>query len=153
MLSLIRYITYILLHVCWKPELWSQQKKLLLRKGASNTPVARQWLSSRHEIATINTHAAIEELLEAVFSVRSTPRIYSEDQLPLPVSRESVCRQTVSWSVKSCGCERWWAGIWGLGQFGNPEEGERAPLAAASCSAVKTVTENTSLCVVVICKV
>jgi hypothetical protein len=40
------------------------------------------------------------------------------------------------------------------GQFGNPEEGERPPLEAATKQRlVKTVTENTSLGVIVLCKV
>jgi hypothetical protein len=37
--------------------------------GSVNVPVTRQWLSSRHMIATTNTFLTIEELLEAVFSV------------------------------------------------------------------------------------
>jgi hypothetical protein len=34
-------------------------------------------------MAAIDTHGTIEELLEAVFSVRSMPRLYNEDQLPI----------------------------------------------------------------------
>jgi hypothetical protein len=34
-------------------------------------------------MATTDTHATIEEILEAVFFVRSLPRLYNEDQLPL----------------------------------------------------------------------
>jgi hypothetical protein len=30
-----------------------------------------------------DTHATIEELLEAVFSVRSVPRLYNEEQLTI----------------------------------------------------------------------
>jgi hypothetical protein len=71
-----------------------------------------------------------------VFSVRSVP----EDQLLQ--SREPAGRHL----VEGC-CSR------GRGQFGNPEEGER-PLLEASTKQrlVKTVTENTNLCVIVICK-
>jgi hypothetical protein len=36
-------------------------------------------------IAT-DTHATIEELFEAVFSVRPVPRLYNEGQLPLEES-------------------------------------------------------------------
>jgi hypothetical protein len=41
-----------------------------------------------------DTHATIEELLEAVFSVRSVPTlyIYNEDQLPLEKSLETAAR-------------------------------------------------------------
>jgi hypothetical protein len=46
-------------------------------------------------MAEIDPHATIEELLEAMFSVRSVPRLYNEDQLPLRVSREGVCRQAI----------------------------------------------------------
>jgi hypothetical protein len=40
--------------------------------------------------AATDKHAAIEELLEAVCSVRSVPRLYNEGQLP---SREPTGRQ------------------------------------------------------------
>jgi hypothetical protein len=39
------------------------------------------------------------------------------------------------------------------GHFGNPEEGERPPLEAIPRRLVKTVTEATSQCVIVIYKV
>jgi hypothetical protein len=54
--------------------------------------VARQWLSSRHVKAATDTQAKTKELLEAVFSMRSVPRLYNEDQLPLSVrqSREFI---------------------------------------------------------------
>jgi hypothetical protein len=71
--------------VCWKPEVWSQQRQSLLRNGSVNTPVAGQWLSSRHVKASTYTHATIEELYEAVISVRSVPRLYNDDQLSLAV--------------------------------------------------------------------
>jgi hypothetical protein len=34
--------------------------------------------------------------------------------------------------VESYSCGKWEAGSWGRGQFGNPEEGERPPLKAAT---------------------
>jgi hypothetical protein len=77
-----------------------------------------QWLSSRHVMAATDTHATMNRL--KLFSVRSVPMLYNEDQLPLPVSRESL--QAVSWE----------AGTWGRGQIGNPGEGERPPLEAAT---------------------
>jgi hypothetical protein len=58
-------------------------RQLLLGNGSANTTFARQWLSSRHVIAATDTHATIEELLEAMFSVWSVPSLYKEDQLPL----------------------------------------------------------------------
>jgi hypothetical protein len=50
----------------------------LLRNGSANTPVARQWLSERHVTAAALAYATIEELLEAVFSVQSAPRLHIE---------------------------------------------------------------------------
>jgi hypothetical protein len=86
-------------------------------------PVVRQWLSSDHVMAATDMHAATtEELLEAVPSVWSVPGLYDEDQLPIPVSQERVCRQTISWE----------AGTWGWGQFGNPQKGEYPLLEAAT---------------------
>jgi hypothetical protein len=46
------------------------------------TAVARQLLSSRHVMAATDTHATVEELWEAVFSVGSMPRLHNEDKLP-----------------------------------------------------------------------
>jgi hypothetical protein len=79
------YLKFVLIlwHVCWKPELWSQQRQTLLRNGSADTSVVRQWLSSRHVMTATDKHATIEELLEAVFSVRPFPSPYNEDQLPL----------------------------------------------------------------------
>jgi hypothetical protein len=57
----------------------------------AETAVARQWLSSHNVMATTDMHTTMEELLEAAFSVRSMPMLYTEDQLPLRVSRETVC--------------------------------------------------------------
>jgi hypothetical protein len=58
-----------------------------------NTPVAKQRLNSRQVMAATDTHATIEELLEAVFSVWSVPIQYNEDQLSSPVSRNKVLRR------------------------------------------------------------
>jgi hypothetical protein len=44
-------------------------------------------------------HTIIEELLEAVFSEWSVLRLYNEDQLPLPVSRESLQAACLTASV------------------------------------------------------
>jgi hypothetical protein len=44
-------------------------------------------------VAATDTQATTQELLEAVFSVRSVPRLYNEDQLPLQVSRKRVLRR------------------------------------------------------------
>jgi hypothetical protein len=41
-------------------------------------------------MAATDMHAITEELLEAMFSVRSVPRLYNEDQLPLPTSLSRV---------------------------------------------------------------
>jgi hypothetical protein len=43
------------------------------------TPVARRWLGDRHMIAAIVAYSIIAELLDAVFSVRSVPRLYNSD--------------------------------------------------------------------------
>jgi hypothetical protein len=52
-------------HIFWKPELWSQQRQPLLGNDCINTPVVKQWLSSRYLIAASDTHAKIERLMEA----------------------------------------------------------------------------------------
>jgi hypothetical protein len=39
-------------------------------------------------MAAKETHATIEELLVAMFSVRSMPRLYNKDQLPLEESSD-----------------------------------------------------------------
>jgi hypothetical protein len=58
---------------------------MLLGNGSVNTSVARKWLSSHHVKAATDTQATTEELLKAVFSARSVPRLYNGDKLPLPV--------------------------------------------------------------------
>jgi hypothetical protein len=42
-------------------------------------------------MATTDTHATMKELLEAVFSVQSVPRLYNEDQKRLGVRRPPAC--------------------------------------------------------------
>jgi hypothetical protein len=104
-----RWSNNILWYICWEPELRSQQRQTLLGNGFVNTSVAMQWLSNSHFKTETDTHATTEDLLEAVFSVRPVPRLYNEDQPPLPVStsRESVSRQRVCrQSVESC--RNWW---------------------------------------------
>jgi hypothetical protein len=48
-------------------------------------------------MAATDTHATIEELLEAVFSVLSVPRLYNEGQLPLRNSPEMAVRRVRGW--------------------------------------------------------
>lgn len=48
---------------------------------SAETAVGSQCLSSGHMMAATGTHAAIEELLEAMLSVISVPELYDEDQL------------------------------------------------------------------------
>jgi hypothetical protein len=43
-------------------------------------------------MAATDTHATIEKLLETVFSVRPTARLYNEGQLPLDESLETAVR-------------------------------------------------------------
>jgi hypothetical protein len=57
----------------------SQQRQPLLGNCSVNTPVTRRREGGCHVIPTAHIHAAIEELLEAVFSVLSVPNIYNED--------------------------------------------------------------------------
>jgi hypothetical protein len=49
------------------------------------TSIARQW-HSKHISAVRNNHATTEESLEAVFSMRSVPRLYKENQQEFLVS-------------------------------------------------------------------
>jgi hypothetical protein len=46
-------------------------------------------------------------------------------------------------SVESCSCEKWEAGSWGRGEFGNPEEWER-PMMKASTKQRPVRNETTS---------
>jgi hypothetical protein len=59
-----------------------------------------------------------------VFSVRSVPRLYGEDQLPLQDSRECLQADGQLRVAES--------GSWARGQLGNPQEGERPTLEAAT---------------------
>jgi hypothetical protein len=65
----------------------TQKRRPLLGNGSANTPVARQWLSSRHVIAAADKHATIEELLEAFFPMRFVPRLYNKALHSDPASR------------------------------------------------------------------
>jgi hypothetical protein len=55
----------------------------LLENGSANKSIARQWPSNRHMIAATVMYATEEELLKAMFSVWSKPRLYNEKQLLL----------------------------------------------------------------------
>jgi hypothetical protein len=76
---------FILWHVYRKPELWCWQSQPLLGNNSTNTPISRQWLSSRHVAAATNMHATTWRLLKAMFSVWSMLRPYIKDQLPVQV--------------------------------------------------------------------
>jgi hypothetical protein len=70
----------------------SQQRQPLPRNGSANTPLTRQWLSSRYVIvatATL-TYATLEKLLEAVFSAQSILMLYNKDKQDKPVSLEKA---------------------------------------------------------------
>jgi hypothetical protein len=108
----------------------SQQRQPLLGNGSADIPVARQWPQQ--------THATIEELLEALFSPRSVPRLY--------ITRTSChYRRVLIRPSRLCEVDVRWPPAF---EDMNPEEEEHPP-----SSAVKTVTENISLCVIVIYKV
>jgi hypothetical protein len=62
-----------------------------------------------------------------VFSVRSVPICYEQDKLGVAGSESEDSCSTV---VVSCCCEKLVAEA--RGQFGNPEEGERPPIEAAT---------------------
>jgi hypothetical protein len=81
-----------------------------------------------------------------VFAVRSVPRLYNNDQSVRVESLESVYKQ----SVESCS-EKLVAAAGD--SSGNQAKGNVRRWKPLPSSAVKTVTENTSLCVAVICKV
>jgi hypothetical protein len=57
----------------------------LLVNSFADAPVAGQWPSSCHMMAATDTHTTTEELLEALFSLQSAPRLYNGDQLPFQV--------------------------------------------------------------------
>jgi hypothetical protein len=56
-------------------------------------------------MAATGKHATIAELLEAVFSVRSVPRLYNEGQLPSEESLEMTVIWPPAWELVS-GVER-----------------------------------------------
>jgi hypothetical protein len=64
-----------------------------LGNGSANTPVASQWLNSRHVIAAKGTHVIMEEAL----SVPSVPRLYNEDQMPLRESPKTAVSRVGGW--------------------------------------------------------
>jgi hypothetical protein len=108
--------------------------------GSANTPVARQWLSSRHMISATDTHASIEKLLEAVFSVRSvtSPSREFREQSRESLQANSQLRVAVAEA---------------RGSSGNQRKRNVRLWKPLPSSAVKTVTDNTSLCMIVICEV
>jgi hypothetical protein len=112
-------------------------------------------------MAATDMHATIGELLEAAFSVRSVPRLYNEDQLPFVVSPGRVRveslerngdRRVESESLQSVSQLRV-----AVAEVEDSSRTQRKrnvhcwkPLPS---STVKTVTETTGRCVIVISKV
>jgi hypothetical protein len=86
-------------------------------------------------MAATDTHATIEEQLEAVFSVLPVPRLYNEDHLSRSAGRQ--LRVSVAETGNISGTQR----------KGNVRCWKPLP-----SNAVKTVTENASLCGIVIYK-
>jgi hypothetical protein len=67
-------------------------------------------------MAATDKNATIEELLEAVFSVRSEPRLYNEGQVPLEQGLEMEVRRAGGWceiavSLRVSGMESSWESI------------------------------------------
>jgi hypothetical protein len=117
-------------------------------------------------MAATDKHATVEELLEAVFSVRSVTYLYNEGQLPLEESLETALRRVWGWydmaaslgvsgvesvgswvseselqdcwgsDIVSCCCEKLVAEA--RGPLANPEEGERPPLEAVTRRRMRT---------------
>jgi hypothetical protein len=58
-------------------------------------------------MAATDTHATIKELLEAVVSVRSVPRLYNEGQLPLERSLRRQCEMAASLVVSEWSAVNW----------------------------------------------
>jgi hypothetical protein len=56
-------------------------------------------------MAATDIHATTEELLEAVFSVRSVPKLYNKSQLPLDKSLESAVRKVGGWCEMAASLE------------------------------------------------
>jgi hypothetical protein len=61
--------------------------------------VAKQWICKQWPLVCSGRkrHATTEELLEAVFSVRSVPRLFNEGQLPLEESLETAVKRVGGW--------------------------------------------------------
>jgi hypothetical protein len=110
----------------------------IAREQLCKHALVRQWLSSHYVMAPTDTHTIIEDLLEAMFSVRSVARLFAEAQLSLPVNLDRVERESAG-RLKVA-----------VAEVRDSSGTQKKPLPSR---AVKTVTENTSLCVIVICKV
>jgi hypothetical protein len=66
-----RTVAYLLRARTVKPT-----ETAVVGNGFVNTVVAGQWHSSRYVLAPTHLHATIEELLEAMFSMRCMLRLY-----------------------------------------------------------------------------
>jgi hypothetical protein len=99
--------------------------------------------------AATDTNATIEVLLEVVHSVGSVLRLCDEDQVPLPVIPGTVrvgqSREESLQAVRQLRSEKL------LAEAGDNSETQVRRWKPLPSSAMKT--ENTSLCVIVICKV
>jgi hypothetical protein len=94
-------------HTCSRQELWSQQRQPLLGNGSENTLVARQQSRNRQQWsnceAVLSTrsvrwlHESIIHLFGEMFSMRSVPRLYNEEQLRLLESLEMAVRRVGGW--------------------------------------------------------
>jgi hypothetical protein len=104
-----------------------------------------------------NTHTRTEELWEAVFSLRSVPELYNNDQLSVSPSRVRVksleeSRQKERESLQAESQFRV-AETEGGDSSGTQRKGNVHRWKPLPSSAVKTVTDNTSLCVILISKI
>jgi hypothetical protein len=103
-------------------------------------------------MAAEGTHATTEELFETVLSVRSVPRQYNEDQLPLSVNLSREVGEESRGSLQADRQLR--VAVAGAGDSsGTQRKGNVRRWKPLPSNAVKTVTEITSLCVIVICKI
>jgi hypothetical protein len=105
-----------------------------------------------------DTHATTEELLEAVFSVRSVSGLYNDGQLPLWDSPVTAVRRAGGWCEMAASLRvsqsRERICIQSVGSCSEKLIAEARLLEATPKQRlVKTLIENTSLCVIVICKV
>jgi hypothetical protein len=106
-----------------------------VKTGDSTTAVARRQLCG--QVVSLETKQ--DAIMMVTFSVRYMPKLYNENQMPLQDSLEMAVRRVEGWCEMATslqGCE---SGSTGMSTIGS--------------RVVKTVTENTSLCVIVICKV